>query len=100
MPQAVPAGWTEANNALDRTVERADFIEALAFVIEVGKLAEAANHHPDIDIRWRKVHLSLTSHEAGNKITAKDISLAGKINELDEQAIRLTKDELLRRFAA
>jgi 4a-hydroxytetrahydrobiopterin dehydratase len=100
MPHNIPAGWAEANNVLSRTVERADFVEALAFVLEVGKLAEAANHHPDIDIRWRKVQLQLTSHEAGNVITAKDVNLAEKINQLDEQAIRATKDEVARRFAA
>ena len=100
MPQDVPSGWSEANNALGRTIQRADFVEALAFVIEVGKLAEAANHHPDIDIRYKTVHLRLTSHEAGNIITAKDLALAEKINHLDEQAIRSTKDELARRFRA
>jgi pterin-4a-carbinolamine dehydratase len=46
------------------------------------------------------VHLSLTTHSAGNTITGKDIALAEKINHLDEQAIRLTKDELERRFRA
>ncbi len=54
MPQRVPSGWTEVENALSRTVVRADFVEALAFVLEIGKLAEAANHHPDIDIRYRR----------------------------------------------
>ena len=100
MPHDVPAGWAEANQALSRTVQRADFVEALAFVLEVGKLAEAANHHPDIDIRYRTVKLLLTSHDAGNVITARDITLAHKINELDEAVIRHTKDDLLRRFAA
>jgi 4a-hydroxytetrahydrobiopterin dehydratase len=100
MPHDIPAGWAEANNALSRKVERADFVEALAFVLEVGKLAEAANHHPDIDIRWRTVHLLLTSHESGSTITAKDLALAEQINQLDEQAIRRTKDEIARRFAA
>jgi 4a-hydroxytetrahydrobiopterin dehydratase len=100
MPHDVPAGWTEANQALSRTVQRADFVEALAFVLEVGKLAEAANHHPDIDIRYRTVNLLLTSQDAGNVITDKDIALAKNINNLDEAALRHTKDDLLRRFAA
>ena len=101
MPHDVPAGWTEADNALSRTVARADFVEALAFVLEVGKLAEAANHHPDIGVRgYRTVHIRLTSHDAGNTVSEKDVALAKKINQLDEQAIRLTKDELVRRFAA
>src|ERR1700761_8340244 len=100
MAHSVPAGWTQANDALTRTIERADFVEALAFVLEIGKLAEAANHHPDIDIRYKTVHLRLTSHEAGNTITAKDLALAEKIGQLDEQAIRSTRDDPARRFAA
>jgi 4a-hydroxytetrahydrobiopterin dehydratase len=100
MPQAIPAGWTQTENALTRTIQRADFVEALALVLEIGKLAEAANHHPDIDIRYRTVHLSLSTHDAGNTVTAKDYSLAQKINDLSEEAIRLTKDELRRRFKA
>jgi 4a-hydroxytetrahydrobiopterin dehydratase len=98
MPQTVPAGWTQADNALTRTIRRADFVEALALVLEIGKLAEAANHHPDIDIRYRTVHLSLSTHDAGHTVTAKDFALAQKINDLNEEAIRLTKDELCRRF--
>ena len=99
MPQNVPPGWTQAGNALTRTIARADFVEALALVIEIGKLAEAANHHPDIDIRYRTVHLSLSTHDAGHTVTARDSSLAQKINDLSEDSIRLTKDDLRRRFA-
>ena len=100
MPQAVPVGWTQANDALTRTIARADFVEALALVLEIGKLAEAANHHPDIDIRYRTVHLSLSTHSAGHTVTDKDFALAQKINDLNEDAIRLTTDDLRRRFAA
>ncbi len=100
MPQSIPPGWTQADNTLTRTVQRADFIEALALVLEIGKLAEAANHHPDIDIRYRTVHLSLSTHSAGNTVTDKDFVLAQKINDLSEEAIRLTKDDLQRRFEA
>jgi 4a-hydroxytetrahydrobiopterin dehydratase len=100
MPQALPAGWTQANHALTRTMARTDFVEALALVLEIGKLAEAANHHPDIDIRYRTVNLSLSSHDAGNTITARDFDLAQKINDLKEEAIRQTTDDLRRRFAA
>jgi len=100
MPQNVPEGWTQADNALTRTIQRADFVEALALVVEIGKLAEAANHHPDIDIRYRTVHLSLSTHDAGHTVTAKDFALAQKIHDLKEETIRLTKDELRCRFKA
>jgi len=100
MPQSVPPGWTQADNTLTRTITRADFVDALALVLEIGKLAEAANHHPDIDIRYRTVRLSLSTHDAGHTVTAKDFTLAQKINDLNEEAIRLTGDELRRRFEA
>jgi 4a-hydroxytetrahydrobiopterin dehydratase len=100
MPQDTPAGWTEANNALSRTFTRAGFVDALAFVLEVGKLAEAANHHPDIDIRYKTVLLTLQSHDAGHVVTKRDFDLAQKINNLSEPAIHATRDEIARRFAA
>jgi len=100
MPHDVSPSWTQAGNALTRTIARADFVEALALVIEIGKMAEAANHHPDIDIRYRTVHLSLSTHSAGHTVTEKDFALAQEINDLSEEAIRLTKDGLHRRFKA
>ena len=98
MPQSIPSGWTQAGNTLTRTIQRADFVEALAFVLEIGKLAERANHHPNIDIRYRTVHLSLSTHSAGNTVTDKDFALAREINDLSEDAIRHTKDDLRSRF--
>jgi 4a-hydroxytetrahydrobiopterin dehydratase len=100
MPQSVPAGWTQETHALTRTISRADFVEALALVVEIGKLAEAANHHPDIDIRYRTVHLSLSTHSAGHTVTDKDFALAQQIHDLNEESVRLTNDELRRRFEA
>ena len=100
MPPTIPTGWSQADDALTRKIARANFIEALALVIEIGKLAEAADHHPDIDIRYRTVHLSLSTHSAGNALTAKDFAVAQQINDLTEDAIRLTGDELRRRFQA
>ena len=57
------------------TVGLHDFAAALAFVNAVGAAAEAANHHPDIDIRWNKVRLALTTHDAGG-LTLLDLALA------------------------
>lgn len=61
---------------LRRTFEAPSFLDGIAFVNDVAKLAEAANHHPDIDIRWRKVTLRLVTHDAGNAITENDTRLA------------------------
>jgi len=100
MPHAVPENWTQTDNSLTRTIQRADFVDAIALVVEIGRMAEAADHHPDIDIRYRTIHLNLSTHSAGNKVTAKDVSLAQKINALPEDVIRHTRDELQRRFKA
>lgn len=75
------ADWKLDEGKLVRTFEFADFRESLAFVNAVGDLAEEAGHHPDVDIRYNKVHLELVSHDAGG-ITAKDFDLAEKINGL------------------
>jgi 4a-hydroxytetrahydrobiopterin dehydratase len=73
--------WQRQGDELTTTVELHDFAAALAFVNAVGAAAEAANHHPDIDIRWNKVHLVLTTHSAGG-LTVLDIALAAAIDRL------------------
>jgi len=82
-------------------LQRADFVEALATVVEIGRLAELANHHPDIAIRgYRQVHLTLSTHSAGNTVTDKDYALALKINDLNEETVRLNCDDLRHRYQA
>jgi 4a-hydroxytetrahydrobiopterin dehydratase len=76
-----PSGWVEANGALEREFEFADFAAALAFVNRVGLLAEEANHHPDVEIRWNRVRLRWWTHVTGS-ITDRDRELAAKVNEL------------------
>lgn len=76
-------GWSrvEGEPAIRSTTELADFVAALAYVNKVGDLAEAANHHPDIDIRWNKVTLTLSTHSEGG-LTQADIELAHQIAAL------------------
>jgi 4a-hydroxytetrahydrobiopterin dehydratase len=57
-----------------------DFPTAISFVGRVAELSEAANHHPDIDIRYRKVRIALTTHDAGG-LTKLDFSLAQEIDQ-------------------
>lgn len=71
-------GWERAGDEITKTYELPSFPAAIAFVTRVGFLAEKADHHPDLDIRWRKVKVALSSHDAGG-ITAKDFALAGEI---------------------
>jgi 4a-hydroxytetrahydrobiopterin dehydratase len=74
-------GWSLERDELVRLFEFPDFLASIAFVNQVAQLAEAAAHHPDIDIRYNKVRLALTTHDAGG-ITAKDFDLAAKANQL------------------
>ena len=74
-------GWAEADGALERELEFASFLEAIAFVDRLAELAEAENHHPDIDIRYRRVRVRWTTHSAGG-ITDRDRELAARTDEL------------------
>ncbi|HEY1826809.1 MAG TPA: 4a-hydroxytetrahydrobiopterin dehydratase [Acidimicrobiales bacterium] len=76
--------WTREGDELVTTVTLRDFAASLAFVNAVGAAAEAADHHPDIDIRWNKVHLVLSTHSAGG-LTVLDLALAAAIDKLRPQ---------------
>ena len=71
--------WRVEDGALERRVTAPTFTQAIAWVVEIADLAEAAQHHPDIDIRWRTVTLRLSTHEVG-AITELDIDLAARID--------------------
>ena len=73
--------WQLAGNMIERTLTLAGFPAAIAFVNRVAEAAEKANHHPDIDIRWNKVRLALSSHDAGG-LTERDFKLATVIDSL------------------
>jgi len=76
-------GWKIEEQVLVKTFKFKDFLSALHFVNRVGDAAEEANHHPDIDIRYNRVRLSLTTHDAGG-LTGKDFDLAGRAEKLAE----------------
>jgi 4a-hydroxytetrahydrobiopterin dehydratase len=73
--------WRLAGKDIERTLTFADFPAAIAFVNRVAEAAEKANHHPDIDIRWNKVRLALSSHDIGG-LTERDFHLATVIDSL------------------
>jgi 4a-hydroxytetrahydrobiopterin dehydratase len=73
--------WTREGDEIRKLFKLASFPGAIGFVTQVAFLAEAAGHHPDIDIRWRKVALALTTHDSGG-LTEKDFDLAAQINEI------------------
>lgn len=71
--------WELHGESITKTFQFANFTESIAFVVRVAFYAEAADHHPDIDIRWNRVTLTLSTHEAG-ALTEKDTSLAAAID--------------------
>lgn len=73
--------WTLREGSLARTWTFPDFTEAMLFVNRVAAIAERANHHPDIDIRYNRVFLSLVSHDAGG-ITSRDAAMARELDQV------------------
>ena len=73
--------WALAGDAITRTVQAPTFPAAIDLVPRVAASAEAADHHPDIDIRWRKLTFTLSTHSAGG-LTVKDVNLAREIDSL------------------
>ncbi len=73
--------WQRAGDELEKVVRRRDFAEALAYVNEVGRVAEEAGHHPDVSIHWDTVTLRLSTHSLGG-ITDADLDLAARIDAL------------------
>ncbi|NTW97359.1 MAG: 4a-hydroxytetrahydrobiopterin dehydratase [Oscillochloris sp.] len=74
-------GWARQGDLIVKTYKLASFPAAIAFVTHVGFLAEAASHHPDIDIRYNKVTLALTTHDVGG-LSLADFDLAEAADEL------------------
>jgi 4a-hydroxytetrahydrobiopterin dehydratase len=72
-------GWTQDGDTIVKDFQCASFPDAIAFVVRIGFAAEAANHHPDLDIRWRNVHVALSTHDAGG-LTTLDFDLAARID--------------------
>ena len=74
-------GWEVRDGTISKTYILSDFASAIGFVASVGVVAERAFHHPDIDLRYRRVTVSLTTHDEGG-LTRKDTDLAARIDRL------------------
>src|SRR5690606_8279286 len=74
-------GWSGDTAAIRRRVELPSFTAAVAVIDQVAVVAEEMNHHPDIDLRWRTLTLSCTTHSAGG-VTPRDLDLAARIDEI------------------
>jgi 4a-hydroxytetrahydrobiopterin dehydratase len=77
-------GWSREGDNIVKTYELPSFMDAIDFVTRVAVFAEAANHHPDLDIRYRKVRVALSTHDQGG-ITDKDFALAGDIESVSQK---------------
>jgi 4a-hydroxytetrahydrobiopterin dehydratase len=73
--------WSGDEGGLRRTVELPSFRDAVAAIGAIADVAEELDHHPDIDLRWRTLHLALVSHSAGG-VTENDLDLARRIDDL------------------
>ena len=79
---SVLPGWRFEREALAKEFKFADFRAALAFMVRVGFEAEAMDHHPEWTNIYNRVAIRLNTHDAGGRVTAKDVALAGKIQAL------------------
>lgn len=74
-------GWERRGDAIAKQFERGDFVGSVKFVDSLVGPAEEMNHHPDLEISWSKVTVSLSTHSEGG-LTANDFELAAKIDAL------------------
>jgi 4a-hydroxytetrahydrobiopterin dehydratase len=78
-------GWSRRGELITKTFQFRNFLDGIDFVVAVAKAAEAADHHPDVDIRYTKITCSLSTHSAGG-ITQKDLDMAKQIERVGEKA--------------
>lgn len=74
--------WRVGGGRLVRDVEAPTFPVAIEWVVLIAETAESMDHHPDIDIRWRRLHLELSTHSAGGRVTDLDVTLAERIDAI------------------
>jgi 4a-hydroxytetrahydrobiopterin dehydratase len=75
-------GWTFKRDALAKTFQFKNFREAMGFMVRAAFEAEAMNHHPEWTNVYNRVAVRLNTHDAGGKVTAKDVELAGRIEKV------------------
>ena len=75
-------GWEADGDTITKTYAFAHFREAVSFIVRIAFAAEAANHHPELWNVYNRVRVTLATHDAGNRVTAKDVALAGEIEHM------------------
>ncbi len=84
--------WRREGDSIVRAVEAPSFLDGIELVVAVARAAEAADHHPDIDIRWRTVTFTSSTHSEGG-LTAKDFALAAEIDGAVNRVVAQQIDE-------
>jgi 4a-hydroxytetrahydrobiopterin dehydratase len=75
------SGWSRSGDSIEKTYERGDFVGSVKFVDSLVEPAEAMGHHPDLEISWDKVTVTLSTHSEGG-LTGNDFELAARIDSL------------------
>ncbi len=75
-------GWVYEGDALTKTFTFGDFREAVAFIVRLSFEADARDHHPSLTNVYNRVELALTTHDAGDRVTQKDVDLAQAIEKI------------------
>jgi len=75
-------GWEEDGGMITKTYALPSYMAGIAFVGAVGTIAEAHDHHPDLEVTYKKVKVSFTTHDAGSQVTQKDVDAAAAIEAL------------------
>ncbi len=76
------SGWIESGSAIEKEFTFSSYLDGARFAAKVAEKAEELDHHPEIAIRYKKVKITTTTHDQGNKVTEKDTNLASKIDAL------------------
>ena len=80
-------GWTFAEDKLSREYRFSNFTEAMGYITEMAFACEKANHHPELFNVYSKVEIELTTHDAGNKVTQKDVDLAAELEKIANKRV-------------
>ena len=80
-------GWTFAEDKLSREYRFSNFTEAMGFITEMAFACEKANHHPELLNVYSRVEIGLTTHDAGDKVTQKDVDLAAELEKIANKRV-------------
>ena len=81
------SGWQHVEDALVKVFRFRHYLDGVAFANQVAALSEEKDHHPELTISWRSVRVSFTTHDAGNRVTQRDFTLAHGVETLTDNEL-------------